>query len=208
MEMQRTESWFADRMGCVTASRVADVMAKTKSGYSASRANYMVQLLCERLTGNREESYINDAMQRGTDLEPQARAMYEFHTGLSVVETGFIPHPTIANCGASPDGLVGEDGLVEIKVPNSATHIAMLRGSPIDDRYLKQMHLQMLCAGRSWCDYVSFDDRMPESMQLHIQRVNLNPELAGEIEAEITKFLGELDAMIADLSDRYMKESA
>jgi len=208
MEMQRTEAWFADRMGCVTASRVADVMAKTKSGYSASRANYMAQLLCERLTGNREESYINAAMQRGTDLEPKARAMYEFHTGLSVVEVGFVPHSSIANCGASPDGLVGYDGLVEIKVPNSATHIATLRGSPIDDRYMKQMHLQMLCTGRIWCDYVSFDDRLPEAMQLHIRRVNLDPELAGYMEAEIIKFLNELDAMIEDLSERYMKDAA
>lgn len=209
MTEQRTEDWFADRLGKVTASKIADVMATTKSGYSATRANYMAQLVCERLTGEREQGYCNAAMQRGTDLEPQARAMYEFHTGNSVVETGFVSHPTIAMCGASPDGLVGEDGLVEIKVPNTATHIATLRGGGIDDRYIKQMHLQMLCTGRKWCDFVSFDDRLPEPMQLHIERVPLDVDLAVKMEAEVVKFLAELDATVADLTNRYlMKEAA
>lgn len=208
MTDQRTDGWFEARLGRVTASKVADVMAKTKSGYGAARANYMAQLVCERLTGTREEGYCNAAMQRGIDLEAQARAQYEFHTGNSVVEEGFVPHPTIAMCGASPDGLVGEDGLVEIKVPNTATHIATLRGGKIEDRYVKQMHLQMLCTGRKWCDYVSFDDRLPEAMQLHIQRVHLDEELATEMEAEITAFLAELDAMIAELANTYLKEAA
>lgn len=208
MDEQRTDSWFQDRLGKVTASKVADVMAKTQKGYGATRANYMAQLICERLTGTREEGYCNAAMQRGTDLEPQARAMYEFHTGNAVVETGFVPHPTIANCGASPDGIVGDDGLVEIKVPNTATHIATLRGGGIDDRYVKQMHLQMLCTGRKWCDFVSFDDRLPEPMQLHIERVPLDADLAAEMEAEIAKFLAELDATVADLSERYLLKAA
>lgn len=205
MSEQRTEDWFSDRLGCVTASKVADVMAKTKSGYGAARANYMAQLLCERLTGEREQGYCNAAMQRGIDLEPQARAQYEFHTGNTVTETGFVLHPTIAMCGASPDGLAGEDGLVEIKVPNTATHITTLRGGKIDDRYMKQMHLQMLCTGRKWCDYVSFDDRLPEAMQLHIQRVHLDEELATEMEAEIVAFLAELDAMIGELTETYLE---
>jgi putative phage-type endonuclease len=208
MTEQRTDDWFSDRLGCVTASKVADVMARTKSGYGAARANYMAQLVAERLTGTREEGYCNAAMQRGIDLEPQARAQYEFHTGLTVTETGFERHPTIENCGASPDGLVGEDGLVEIKVPNTATHIATLRGGKIDDRYIKQMHLQMLCTGRKWCDFVSFDDRLPEEMQLHIQRVDLDEELAAEMEAEVTKFLSELDETVADLTARYLQKEA
>lgn len=208
MTDQRSDTWFEQRLGKITASKVADVMAKTKSGYSASRDNYMAQLVCERLTGTREESYCNAAMQRGTDLEPQARAMYEFHTGHTVIETGFEPHPTIADCGASPDGLVGDDGLVEIKVPNTATHIKTLRGGGIDDRYVKQMHLQMLCTGRKWCDFVSFDDRLPEPMQLHIERVALDAELAAEMEAEIAKFLSELDATVADLTTRYLTKEA
>lgn len=208
MSDQRTDGWFSDRLGKVTASKVADVMAKTKSGYGAARANYMAQLACERLTGTREEGYCNAAMQRGIDLEPQARAQYEFHTGNTVVETGFVPHPIIEMCGASPDGLVGDDGLIEIKVPNTATHIATLRGGKIDDRYMKQMHLQMLCTGRKWCDYVSFDDRLPQAMQLHIQRVELDEELAEEMAAEIIAFLGDLDAMIAELTETYSKEAA
>ncbi|NVD45727.1 YqaJ viral recombinase family protein [Altererythrobacter sp. HHU K3-1] len=177
-------------------------------GYSASRANYMAQLVAERLTGAREEGYINAAMQRGIDLEAQARAMYEFHTGNTVTETGFTPHPSIAMCGASPDGLVGEDGLVEIKVPNTATHIATLRGGKVDDRYVKQMHLQMLCTGRKWCDFVSFDDRLPDEMALHIERIELDVDLAAEMEAEIAKFLTELDETVADLEARYLQQKA
>ena len=208
LELQRTEDWFAARLGCVTASRVADVMARTKSGYGASRANYMAQLVCERLTGTREAGYVNAAMQRGTDLEPKARAMYELETGLDVTEVGFIPHPTIEGVGASPDGLVGSDGLVEIKVPNTATHIATLQGAPIDDRYIKQMHLQMICTGRNWCDFVSMDDRLPIEMQMHIRRVERDAELAEEITAEVTQFLTELNQTVADLRARYMKEAA
>lgn len=207
-DLQRTDDWFQDRLGAVTASRVADVMAKTKSGYGAGRANYMAQLVCERLTGEREQGFCTAAMQRGIDLEPQARAMYEFHSGNAVVETGFVLHPKIAMCGASPDGLVGDKGLCEIKVPNTATHIATLRGGAIDDRYVKQMHLQMLCTGREWCDFISFDDRLPEPMQLHVKRVELDRELATEMEAEIVKFLTELDEAVADLSQRYLKEAA
>lgn len=209
MSEQRTDDWFAERLGCVTASRVADVMARTKSGYGAGRANYMAQLLCERLTGTREEGYTTAAMQRGIDVEPQARAMYELQTGFDVVEVGFIPHPTIHGVGASPDGLVSTDGLVEIKVPNTATHIATLRGAKIDDRYVKQMHLQMICTGRDWCDYVSFDDRLPAEMQLHIQRVERDAELVEEITAEVTQFLHELNEAEADLRARYdMAEAA
>lgn len=208
-DLQRTSDWFADRLGCVTASRVADVMARTKSGYGASRATYMAQLVCERLTGERESSFCSAAMQRGTDLEPQARAMYELETGFNVVEVGFIRHPTIEGVGASPDGLIGADGLVEIKVPNASTHIATLQGAPIDDRYMKQMHLQMICTERTWCDFLSFDPRLPIEMQMHIRRVELDAELAEEITAEVTQFLTELNQTVADLKERYsVKETA
>ena len=123
---QRTPEWFAVRCGKVTASRVADLMARIKTGYAASRDNYMAQLVCERITGKPAESYSNAAMQWGTEQEPFARAAYEAHTGVIVEETGFHSHPTIEAAGASPDGLVGEDGLVEIKCPNTATHIETL----------------------------------------------------------------------------------
>lgn len=206
MDEQRTAEWFAERAGKVTASRIADVMAKTKSGYGAGRANYMADLIAERLTGEAKQGFSNAAMQWGTDTEPQARAMYELETGLTVTETGFVPHPKIEGTGASPDGLVGEDGLVEIKCPNTATHIDTLRGSKIDRKYLLQMHWQMICTGREWCDFVSFDPRLPPEMQLHIQRVELAAELAEEITAEVTQFLTELNEAVADLNARYMEK--
>ena len=208
MDDQRTDAWFAARLGCVTASKIGDLMAKTKAGYGATRKNYMAQLVCERMTGERESSFCTPAMQRGIDLEPQARAMYELERGVSVQETGFVLHPTIPMSGASPDGLVGDAGLVEIKVPNTATHIETLRGGKIDRKYLLQMHWQMICCERQWCDFVSFDPRLPLEMQLHIERVERDEELCAEIEAEVTAFLTELDETVADLQARYMMKEA
>lgn len=201
---QGTDEWFAARLGKVTASKIADVMATLKNGQpGAGRKNYAAQLICERLTSQPTESFTNAAMQWGTDTEPQARARYTMETLRSVEEVGFVDHPTIAMCGASPDGLVGDDGLVEIKCPNSATHIETLRGAKIDDKYLKQMHFQMICCEREWCDFVSFDPRLPDEMQIHIRRVERDAELCEEITAAVTGFLAELDAMIADLEKRY-----
>lgn len=208
MDEQRTPEWFAERAGKVTASRIADVMAKTKTGYGAGRTNYMADLIAERLTGEAKQGFTNAAMQHGIDTEPQARAMYELETGETVTETGFVPHPKIEGTGASPDGLVGKDGLVEIKCPNTATHIDTLRGSKIERKYLLQMHWQMICTGRDWCDFVSFDPRLPIEMQLHIQRVELNAELAEEITAEVTQFLTELNTAVADLEARYLHKEA
>lgn len=208
MHEQGTAEWLSERAGKVTASRMADLMAKTKTGYGASRANYMADLVAERLTGIPKQSFTNDAMRWGTETEPQARAMYELETGLTVIETGFVPHPTLEGCGASPDGLVGEDGLCEIKCPQTATHIETLRGAPIDRKYLLQMHWQMICTDRLWCDFVSFDPRLPLEMQFHIRRVERDAELVEEITAEVTQFLTELNETVADLRARYMKEAA
>jgi len=205
---QRSTEWFSERAGKVTASAVYKVMARTKTGYGADRANYAAQLVTERLTGFPADSFSNSAMQWGIDTEPQARAAYEFRTGLSVVETGFHAHPAIAMFGASPDGLCGDAGLVEIKCPNSATHINTLRGDGIDRKYMLQMQTQMICTGREWCDFVSFDPRLPMEMQIHIRRVERDAELVAEIEGEVTKFLAEVDATVADLRARYMKEAA
>lgn len=205
---QRTGDWFAARLGKVTASKIADVMARTKSGWSASRANYAAQLVTERLTGTREDGFINAAMQWGTDTEPQARAMYELEKGVAVAECGFFDHPKIEMSGASPDGLVGDDGLVEIKCPNSATHIATLRGEPIPDKYIKQMQWQMACTGRKWCDFASFDPRLPDAMQLHVQRVARDDEMIAEMEAAVSDFLAEVAATVADLEARYLREAA
>lgn len=202
MDLQRTPQWRNDRLGCVTASRTADVMAKTKSGYSASRANYMAQLICERLTGEPSEGFTSAAMQWGTETEPTARAAYEFVKNLDVQEVGFVRHPSIENFGASPDGLVGDDGLIEIKCPNTATHIDTLLSDKVPQKYITQMHVQMICTGRKWCDFVSFDPRLPVDLQLYVSRVDLDQSFSDEIEAEVQKFLAELNEKIEALKNR------
>jgi putative phage-type endonuclease len=196
---QGTEEWFTIRIGKVTASRVADVIAKTKTGYSATRDNYMAQLICERLTGLKGESFTNAAMQHGTDTEPLARAAYEALRDVLVDEVGFVPHPTIEMAGASPDGLVGDDGLLEIKCPNTATHIETLMSKVVPGKYNTQMQFQMACTGRQWCDFVSFDNRLPEMFQLFVTRVPRDEVFIRLIESEIVQFLAELDDKINKL---------
>lgn len=205
---QRTDEWFAARAGRVTASRIADLMARTKTGPSASRANYLAQLVAERLTGEVEQGFTSAAMQHGIDTEAEARNAYEFVTGANVIETGFIVHPSINWAGASPDGLVGDNGLIEIKCPNTSTHIATLRGGSVPDKYMKQMQFQMACTGRDWCDFASFDPRLPLQMRLHVTRVNRDEALIAEIEAAVSDFLAEVDVTVADLSSAYLKEAA
>ena len=205
---QRSEEWFAARLGKVTGSRVADLMAKTKSGYSTSRQNYMAELICERLTGQQGERFTNAAMAWGTETEPQARAAYEFLTDNSVTETGLVLHPVIADFGASPDGLVGADGLLEIKCPNTATHIETLLGEAVPSKYITQMQAQMACTGRAWCDFVSFDPRLPGDLQLWVKRVDRDEAFIAEMESEIRAFLTELDAKVEALRARYSMEKA
>jgi putative phage-type endonuclease len=200
---QGTPEWFAVRLGKVTASRVADVVAKTKSGYGASRANYAAQLICERLTGTVEPSFTNAAMQWGTDQEPFAREAYEYRTGTFVDQVAFIDHPRVAMSGASPDGLIDADGMVEIKCPNTATHLDTLSSGKPAAKYVTQMQWQMACADRAWCDFVSFDPRLPEELRLFVVRVPRDDAMIAELEAEVTTFLAELDARIADLTSRY-----
>ena len=205
---QRSEEWFAARLGKVTASRVADLMAVTKSGYSASRANYMAELICERLTGSQAERFSNATMQWGTDVEPQARAAYEFITDATVSEVGFVPHQTIEMFGASPDGLVGDFGLIEIKCPNTATHIETLLNETVPAKYVTQMQVQMACTGREWCDFVSFDPRLPADLQIWISRLPRDAAVIENIEAETVKFLGELAEKVEALRVKYMQEAA
>jgi putative phage-type endonuclease len=201
MMEQGTEEWFTIRIGKVTASRVADVIAKTKTGYSATRDNYMAQLVCERLTGQKGESFSNAAMQHGTDTEPLARAAYEAFQDILVDEVGFVPHPSIIMAGASPDGLVGDDGLLEIKCPNTATHIETLLSQSVPGKYNTQMQFQMACTGRKWCDFVSFDNRLPDELQLFVKRVPRDNEFIKQMEDEVVKFLNELDIKIAQLME-------
>jgi putative phage-type endonuclease len=204
---QRSEEWYAVRLGKVTASRVADVIAKTKTGYSTSRANYMAELVCERLTGKQGEFYQNAAMAWGTNTEPMARAAYEAVEGALVIEVGFVSHPTIQMAGASPDGLVLEDGLVEIKCPFTATHIETLLTQTVPSKYMTQMQWQMACTDRQWCDFVSFDPRMPEHMQLFIKRVPRDNDMIMDLEQEVERFLAELENKITALGKLYKKET-
>lgn len=199
MDEQRTTEWFQARLGKVTSSRVADVIAKTKTGYSASRENYMAQLVVERMTNKISESYTNAAMEWGVANEKFARAAYELKMDIMVDETGLVDHPTIPMAGASPDGLVGEDGLVEIKCPNTATHIETLLSGEPDAKYIKQMQWQMSCTGRAWCDFVSFDPRMPENLRLFVKRVQRDDSLIAELEEEVRKFLAELEEKVIKL---------
>jgi len=208
MMPQRSDEWFAHRLGRVTASRIADVMAQTKTGPGAARKNYMADLVAERLTGTAREGFTNAAMQWGTDVEPQARAAYEFMTDASVSEVGFIDHPSLDMAGSSPDGIIGDDGMVEIKCPNTATHIDTLLTGKIDGKYQKQMQFQMACAGRLWCDFVSFDPRLPPEMQLWVCRVERDAGAVVEIEKAVSDFLADLDKTVLDLRARYMQEAA
>lgn len=197
--IQGTDEWHQARLGKVTASRVADVVAKTKSGWAASRANYEAQLIAERLTGHPTENFTNAAMEWGTATEAEARAAYSFLTDRDVEEVGFVTHPTIAESGASPDGMVGEEGMVEIKCPNTATHINTLLTGKIDGKYQTQMQWQMACTGRFWCDFVSYDPRMPERHRLFIQRVDRDQERIEELQEAVIQFLADMAAKIERL---------
>ena len=199
---QRTAEWYEARLGQATASRIADIIAKTKTGYSTSRANYMAELICERLTGMQGASYSNAAMAWGVETEPMARAAYEGAVGSLVIETGFVPHAAISMAGASPDGLVGDDGLVEIKCPMTATHIDTLLGQSVPGKYVTQMQWQMACTGRKWCDFVSYDPRMPENMRIFIKRVERDELVISTLETEVIQFLKELDEKIVQLKEK------
>jgi len=200
---QGTAEWLALRCGRVTASRVADIVAKTKTGYSASRANYMAELVAERLTGSVAEGYSNAAMQWGQEQEADARLAYSFRSDSDVEQVGFVHHPTIPMSGASPDGLVGDAGLVEIKCPNTATHIDTLLSGTVPGKYVTQMLWQMACTGRDWCDFASYDPRLPEEMRLFVSRVPRDDNRIAELEAEVRAFLIELEQTVDALNRRY-----
>ncbi len=207
--LQQTDDWFAQRLGKVTASKVKDVMAKGRGGSpSATRQNYMMQLLCERLTGKREEGYTNAAMQRGNDLEPIARAAYEMYEDCEVVEVGLILHPSIDGFGASPDGVIlldnGRRGL-EIKCPNTAQHIAVVQSGKHDTQYEWQMLAQMACADLESVDFVSFDDRLPEELQYVCFRYHRDEARIREMEAEVMAFLEELAELEHQMRERMRK---
>lgn len=206
--IQGSPEWRTIRLGKVTASRVSDLIAKTKTGWGASRANYAAELIAERLTGTAAPAYVNAAMQHGTDTEPEARSAYEFRNDVTVTEIGFAPHLTIAMTGASPDGLVGTDGLVEIKCPNTAGHLETLKGRAVPGKYITQIMWQLACTNRQWCDFVSYDPRLPEAMRLFVVRVKRDDAMIAELEKQVRDFLAEIDATIADLTKIYGGEPA
>lgn len=202
--VQGSREWRLARCGKVTASRVGDATARSKrSGeFLASRANYMAELIIERLTGEPVEQYVSDAMEWGTLQEPRARELYGFMMDVKVQEVGFVPHPRIAMAGGSPDGYVGEDGSIQIKCPNTSTHIDTLLGAKVDLCYIKQMQFEMACSGRQWCDFISFDPRLPE-LQIRIIHFPRDQEMIDVLELEVELFLKELDQKIENLKAAY-----
>ncbi|CAB4133872.1 phage_rel_nuc, putative phage-type endonuclease [uncultured Caudovirales phage] len=198
---QGSDEWFAARLGKATASKIADILATIKSGESASRRNYRVELVCERLTGVRGETYTNPHMIRGTELEPLARALYESKMNVFVDEIGFVDHPTIPMSGASPDGLVGNDGLIEIKAPTAANHLDTILSGSAPSKYISQMQWQMACTGRAWCDFVSFNAEMPSELQLFIKRVPRDDEFIASTEKAVSEFLAEVASTVETLKE-------
>ena len=199
---QGTVEWHMQRLGKVTASRISDVLSKGKSGESSGRKNYRTELVVQRLTGVPGESFTNAAMEHGTLTEPKARTAYEVESGNFVEQVAFIDHHTIANFGCYPDGLVQIDGLIEIKCPNSNTHIEYLSDGKPPTKYIPQMQCQMAVTGRQWCDFVSFDPRLPDDLQLFVVRLERDQEYIEAMEAEVKKFLSEVDEMFTKLKER------
>lgn len=196
---QGSEAWMQLRSGKVTASKVSDVMsAITTAGYR----NYLADLVVERLTGNKTESFTNAAMQWGVDQEPLARAEYEVKTGNFVDQIAFVDHPTIVNFGCSPDGLVGDDGLIEIKCPNTATHIDYVMQDKVPTKYIPQIQCQLAVTGRKWCDFVSFDPRLPDGLQILIVRLDRDDEYIEKLEARVVKFLDEVNSAVNGLKEK------
>lgn len=200
---QGTSAWKQARCGSLGASSVHEALARTKTGWGASRANVLARLVAERLTGVPQDGFTNAAMLHGVATEPEARAAYQFEAGVLVKQVGLIRHPAIIGTHASPDGLVGDDGLVEFKCPNTATHLETLLGDPVPAKYITQCQWQMACTGRTWCDWASYDNRLPENMQLFTRRIQRDDRHIAELEAQVREFLSELDAKLAALTSRY-----
>lgn len=195
---QGSAEWFAQRLGKLTASKMADVLATTKSGPAASRANYRAQLVCERLTGKKADVFVSSDMQRGTDLEPAARTAYEVRSGEFVMLAEFVTHPEISDLGASPDGLVGGTGLIEVKCLNAANHIEVIKGG-MPAKYTPQVQTQLFVTGREWCDFVCYHPDFPEALQLSVHRVNADAKYHEMLRKESLAFLAEVETEVAAL---------
>jgi putative phage-type endonuclease len=198
---QRSEAWFAAKAGKFSASEMADLLSGGGKKITATRSNLIARKVAERLTGVMEQGYTSAAMQHGIDHEDDARNLYFVSRELPIDEEGFIDHPSIPYSGCSPDGMVSDDGLVEIKCPNTATHIEYLRTKKVPNKYLYQMQWQMACTGRKWCDFVSYDPRMPTRLQLLIIHVPRDDELIATLEDAVNKGVKEVEEIISELSE-------
>lgn len=206
--VQNSPEWLAARAGSIGASEVPDLMRKIKSGgASATRASLMAKKLVERLTGQPVATFQSKAMAEGKAREAEARASYAFLVA-PIERIGIIRHPLIKGAHASPDGLVGAHGLVEIKCPEHAAHLDLWLTETVDRDYALQMQWQMACTGRHWCDFVSYHPDFPAALQLYVKTVDRDPELMIEMEGEVQKFIGELERKIETLTDRYHLEAA
>lgn len=201
--LQRNDAWYEARAGRVTASPVLKVYKKTKAGYSTQREDYKFQLIAERLVGTTISGFKSASMTRGIQKEAEARERYQRLTNYPVTEVGFIPHPTIEMAGASPDGFVGDDGIIEVKCPDSKQAVEVLLNDYLDDAYKAQMMWQLACTGRQWADYVVFDDRLPPPMQLYVRRIERDDKLIADVETEVRKFLSEIAADMEALAKKY-----
>jgi predicted phage-related endonuclease len=197
--VQGSELWAKLRCGCATASRAADIIATTKKGEAAVRAGYRMELICERLTEMPYPQYVSKEMQWGLDHEAEARVAYELHKGELVDTCGFVLHPSIPMFGASPDGLVGEDGLIQIKCPTTKTHLEWLQAGTVPLEHIPQMLAELSCTGRDWCDFVSYDPRLPAHLQLFVKRYQRDDKLVAAIETEVAHFNRELDSVMQSL---------
>lgn len=196
---QHTPEWWASRVGKVTASRIGDLMARTQKGWGAPRRHYLAEKVAERVTGKPRDQRRVASLDQRLEMEPDARIAYEFYSDNQVEQVGFIDHPRIPNAGASPDGLIALDGGMEIKCPDTATHIDIITGGQIDRDYLLQCQFGMACTDREWWDFVSFDPNMPEELKLYVQRVERNDQLIAEIETNVIEFLAEVDQKVAEV---------
>jgi hypothetical protein len=190
--IQGTEEWKAAKRGKFSASKILDLCPGAK-GYTAARENYIMDIVLQILTRETEETYCSYDMQRGTELEPEARTAYEAKTGLFVDTVGFENHPTIQRLGGSPDGEINTDGGIEIKCPQSKEHYRTLTGGEIQKKYLYQMQCNMMCTGRTWWDFVSYHPGFPEHLQVYIKRIKPDPMIFAEIKREVEKANIEVD---------------
>ena len=202
---QRTDEWFKARLGKVTASKIHDIMIKTKVGESTYKTKYRLQLVTERLTGKVVPVFMNDAMKHGVEYEDEAKLEYanrkKLLVGTDLTDVGMIDHPSIDWCGASPDGMVGDEGLIEIKCPQPITHTTTIETGEIHKRYIHQMQWQMSCTGRQWCDFVSYHPDFPDDLKLFVKRVPRDNELIARLEEAVSTFVQEVDFKIKTIKE-------